>query len=120
RSFKRNNMAKASIESAVWDLYDKKKGITLAEAMGGTKKEVDVGVSLGLEDTDELLLERIGEKVEEGYKRIKVKIKPGRDVEMVRKIREVYPDIPLMVDANSAYTLYDIDTLIIMYEFIVI
>ena len=117
KPFKRNNMAKASIEGAIWDLYAKKKGITLAEAMGGTKKEVDVGVSLGLEDTDELLLERIGEKVEEGYKRIKVKIKPGRDVEMVRKIREVYPDIPLMVDANSAYTLDDIDILKALDEF---
>ena len=117
KPFKRNNMAKASIEGAVWDLYAKKKGISLAEAMGGTKKEVDVGVSLGLEDTDELLLERIGEKVEEGYKRIKVKIKPGRDVEMVQKIREVYPDIPLMVDANSAYTLDDIDTLKALDEF---
>ncbi|MBF0754829.1 MULTISPECIES: o-succinylbenzoate synthase [Jeotgalicoccus] len=117
KPFKRNNMAKASIEGAVWDLYAKKKGITLAEAMGGTKKEVDVGVSLGLEDTDELLLERIGEKVEEGYKRIKVKIKPGRDVEMVRKIREVYPEIPLMVDANSAYTLDDIDILKALDEF---
>lgn len=117
KPFKRNNMAKASIEGAVWDLYAKKKGISLAEAMGGTKKEVDVGVSLGLEDTDELLLERIGEKVEEGYKRIKVKIKPGRDVEMVRKIRGVYPEIPLMVDANSAYTLDDIDTLKALDEF---
>lgn len=117
KPFKRNNMAKASIEGAIWDLYAKKKGITLAEAMGGTKKEVDVGVSLGLEDTDELLLERIGEKVEEGYKRIKVKIKPGRDVEMVRKIREVYPEIPLMVDANSAYTLDDIDILKALDEF---
>ena len=117
KPFKRNNMAKASIEGAVWDLYAKKKGITLSEAMGGTKKEVDVGVSLGLEDTDELLLERIGEKVEEGYKRIKVKIKPGRDVEMIRSIREVYPDIPLMADANSAYTLDDIDTLKALDEF---
>lgn len=117
KPFKRNNMAKASIEGAVWDLYAKKKGISLAEAIGGAKKEVDVGVSLGLEDTDELLLERIGEKVEEGYKRIKVKIKPGRDVEMVRKIRAVYPDIPLMVDANSAYTLDDIDTLKALDEF---
>ena len=117
KPFKRNNMAKASIEGAVWDLYAKKKGITLAEAIGGTKKEVDVGVSLGLEDTDELLIERIGEKVEEGYKRIKVKIKPGRDVEMIRKIRDVYPDIPLMADANSAYTLDDIDTLKALDEF---
>ncbi len=117
KPFKRNNMAKACIEGAVWDLYAKKKGITLAAAMGGKKKEVDVGVSLGLEDTDELLLERIGEKVEEGYKRIKVKIKPGRDVEMVGKIREVYPGIPLMVDANSAYTLDDIDTLKALDEY---
>lgn len=117
KPFKRNNMAKACIEGAVWDLYAKKQDVTLAEAMGGTKKEVDVGVSLGIEDTDELLLERIGEKVEEGYKRIKVKIKPGRDVEMVRSIREVYPDIPLMVDANSAYTLDDIDTLKALDEF---
>lgn len=117
KPFKRNNMAKACIEGAVWDLYAKKKGITLAAAMGGKKKEVDVGVSLGLEDTDELLLERIGEKVEEGYKRIKVKIKPGRDVEMVGKIREVYPDIPLMVDANSAYTLDDIETLKALDEY---
>lgn len=117
KPFKRNNMAKACIEGAVWDLYAKKKGITLAAAMGGKKKEVDVGVSLGLEDTDELLLERIGEKVEEGYKRIKVKIKPGRDVEMVGKIREIYPDIPLMVDANSAYTLDDIDTLKALDEY---
>lgn len=117
KPFKRNNMAKACIEGAVWDLYAKQQGITLAKALGGEKETVDVGVSLGLEDTDETLLEKIGEKVEEGYKRIKVKIKPGRDVEMVRRIREVYPDIPLMVDANSAYTLDDIDTLKGLDEF---
>ena len=91
--------------------------MTLAGAVGGKKDEVDVGVSLGLEDTDELLLERIEEKVEEGYKRIKVKIKPGRDVEMLRKIRDKFPDIPLMVDANSAYTLDDIELLKSMDEF---
>ena len=93
------------------------KKALLSCSNGRQEKEVDVGVSLGLEDTDELLLERIGEKVEEGYKRIKVKIKPGRDVEMVGKIREVYPDIPLMVDANSAYTLDDIDTLKALDEY---
>ena len=115
--FKKNNMAKSGIEGAVWDLYAKENGMTLAEAVGGKKDEVDVGVSLGLEDTDELLLDRIEEKVEEGYKRIKVKIKPGRDVEMLRKIRGKYPDIPLMVDANSAYTLDDIELLKAMDEF---
>jgi len=115
--FKKNNMAKAGIEGAVWDLYAKENDMTLAGAVGGKKDEVDVGVSLGLEDTDELLLERIEEKVEEGYKRIKVKIKPGRDVEMLRKIRDKFPDIPLMVDANSAYTLDDIELLKSMDEF---
>lgn len=111
KPFKRNNMSKAAIEGAVWDLYAKQQQEPLAEVIGGSKSEVDVGVSLGLEDTDESLLGKIGEKVEEGYKRIKVKIKPGRDVEMVRKIRENFGDIPLMVDANSAYTLDDIEVL---------
>ncbi|CAM4341550.1 o-succinylbenzoate synthase [Lacicoccus alkaliphilus] len=115
--FKKNNMAKAGIEGAVWDLYAKENDRTLAETVGGRKAEVDVGISLGLEDTDELLLDRIQEKVDEGYKRIKVKIKPGRDVSMIRKVRAVFPDIPLMVDANSAYTLDDTELLKSLDEF---
>ncbi|SOC42854.1 o-succinylbenzoate synthase [Salinicoccus kekensis] len=115
--FKKNNMAKSGIEGAVWDLYAKENGMTLAEAVGGGKTEVDVGISLGLEDTDELLLEKIQEKVDEGYKRIKVKIKPGRDVPMIRRVRANFPDIPLMVDANSAYTLDDIELLKALDEF---
>ncbi|WP_020007308.1 o-succinylbenzoate synthase [Salinicoccus albus] len=111
KPFKRNNMSKAAIEGAVWDLYAKQQQQPLADVIGGSKSEVDVGVSLGLEDTDNALLEKVGEKVEEGYKRIKVKIKPGRDVDMVRKIRDKFGDIPLMVDANSAYTLDDIEVL---------
>lgn len=111
KPFKRNNMAKAAIEGAVWDLYAKQNDMTLSEAIGGKKQQVEVGISLGLEDTDELLLERVQEKVDEGYKRIKVKIKPGRDVDMIRKIRERFGDIPLMADANSAYTLDDVETL---------
>ncbi|MFD2830619.1 o-succinylbenzoate synthase [Corticicoccus populi] len=117
KPFKKNNMAKAGIEGAVWDLYAKENNITLSEAVGGKKPDVEVGISLGLEDTDEALLERVKEKVDEGYKRIKVKIKPGRDVEMVRKIRDAFGDIPLMVDANSAYTLDDIETLKALDEF---
>lgn len=115
--FKKNNMAKAGIEGAMWDLYAKENDMTLAEAVGGGKTEVDVGISLGLEDTDELLLEKIQEKVDEGYKRIKVKIKPGRDVSMIRTVRSRFPDIPLMVDANSAYTLDDIELLKTLDEF---
>jgi len=117
KPFKRNNMAKAGIEGAVWDLYAKQHDMPLSKLLGGAKSSIDVGVSLGIEDTDELLLERIAEKVDEGYKRIKVKIKPGRDVEMIRTIRGKFKDIPLMVDANSAYTLDDIDTLKALDQF---
>lgn len=111
KPFKRNMMAKAGIETAVWDLYAKQQGEPLYKILGGNKTEVDVGISLGLEKTDEEIIERVREKVEEGYKRIKVKIKPGRDIEMIRAIRKEFPDIPLMADANSAYTLDDIDLL---------
>lgn len=109
--FKRNNLAKAAIDAAAWDIYAKQQGISLAEAIGGEKTEIEVGVSLGIEDDMDRLLNNIKEKTAEGYKRIKVKIKPGKDVEVVKEIRKHFPEIPLMVDANSAYTLDDIDTL---------
>ncbi|CAD2072075.1 o-succinylbenzoate synthase [Phocicoccus pinnipedialis] len=117
KPFKRNMMAKSGIETAAWDLYAKQQGLPLYKILGGDKTQVDVGISLGLEKSDELIIEKIREKVEEGYKRIKVKIKPGRDVEMIRAIREVFPDIPLMADANSAYTLDDIEILKQLDEF---
>jgi O-succinylbenzoate synthase len=109
--FKRNNLAKSAIEGAVWDLYAKEKGISLSEALGGEKSEIEVGVSLGIEDDIVMLLSNIEEKLNEGYKRIKVKIKPGNDIEIIKAVREKYPDIPLMADANSAYTLDDMETL---------
>lgn len=111
RNIRRNNMAKAALESAVWDLYAKKQGIPLARALGGTKTHVDVGVSIGLKDTTEELLATIARNVEAGYRRIKLKIKPGSDVGLVAAVREHFPDIPLMVDANSAYTLDDAELL---------
>lgn len=111
KDFKRNHIAKSAINGAVWDLYAKSKGISLAKALGGVKSEIEVGISLGIEENMEDLLENIKEKTEEGYKRIKVKIKPGKDIEVIDKVRERFPNIPLMVDANSAYTLDDIDTL---------
>ncbi len=117
KPFKRNNMAKSGIETAVWDLYAKQIGEPLYKVLGGKKAEVEVGISLGLEETDEAIIPKIEEKVNEGYKRIKVKIKPGRDVEYVRFIRKHFPDIPLMVDANSAYTLDDVETLKALDEF---
>ncbi|MFC4023575.1 o-succinylbenzoate synthase [Oceanobacillus longus] len=111
KHYKRNNLAKSALDAAVWDLYAKSKGITLAEALGGDSTTIEVGISLGIEENIDTLLENIKQKTEEGYKRIKIKIKPGKDVEVVKVIREHFPDIPLMVDANSAYTLDDIDTL---------
>src|SRR5699024_8560090 len=80
-------------------------------ALGGTKKKVDVGISLGIEDDIDDLLQNIKEKTEEGYKRIKIKIKPGKDLNVLHEVRKNFPDIPLMVDANSAYTLDHVDTL---------
>ena len=117
KPFKRNMMAKSGLETAVWDLYAKQQGLPLYKVLGGEKTEVEVGISLGLEKSDDIIIEKIREKVDEGYKRIKVKIKPGRDVEMIRAIREVFPDIPLMADANSAYTLDDIELLKQLDEF---
>src|SRR5699024_3878682 len=81
--FKRNNLAKSAIEGAVWDLYAKMKGESLAESIGGTKKEVEVGVSLGIEENIQDLLKNIEGKVDEGYKRIKIKIKPGQDIDVL-------------------------------------
>lgn len=108
---KKNYMAKAGIEGAIWDLYAKKQKIPLYKALGGEKKEIDVGISLGIQETINDLLTEIDQYVQEGYKRIKVKIKPGWDVEVIREIRRNFPDISLMADANSAYRLTDVERL---------
>src|SRR5690625_4438886 len=100
-------MAKASLETAVWDLYAKRKNEPLATILGGTKDHIDVGVSIGIKDTIEALIKEIKENIDAGYKRIKIKIKPGKDVNVLRKVREEFPNIPIMADANSAYTLED-------------
>jgi O-succinylbenzoate synthase len=109
---RRNYMAKAALENAIWDLYCRKKNISLAAALGGVKKEVEVGVSLGIEPTVEALLEKVENSLKAGYKKIKVKIKPEKDVDRIRAIRERFGyEVPLMADANSAYTLDQIDIL---------
>lgn len=108
---KRNNMAKAALEGAVWDLYAKGQNLPLANVLGGTKTEIDVGISIGTQPTVKELLRIIEKSAIDGYKRVKVKIKPGWDVDVLREIRREFPDLPLMADANSAYTLNDIDHL---------
>lgn len=112
-----NYMAKAALEGAIWDAYAKQQGVSLARALGGTLEKIEVGVSIGIQDTVEELLALIEGHLQEGYKRIKVKIQPGWDLNILAEIRKHYPDIPLMADANTAYTLEDIETLKAMDQF---
>lgn len=114
---RKNNMAKSAIEGAVWDLYAKRKGMPLYEALGGENTTIDVGISIGIQKTVDDLLTIIKQHVDEGYKRIKVKIKPGWDVDVIREIRRSFPDIQLMADANSAYRLEDLPQLKKLDEF---
>jgi o-succinylbenzoate synthase len=107
---RRNPMAKYAIEGAIWDLYAKKEGISLSKALGGTLKKIKAGVAVGASD-QETMLEEISNRILEGYERIKVKIKPSQDVSILKAIRERYPNLSLMADANSAYTLRDMDQL---------
>jgi O-succinylbenzoate synthase len=107
-----NYMAKAALEGAVWDLFAKQQKASLSSVLGGTKKQIEVGVSIGIKDSIQETLETIDSRLAEGYKRFKLKIKPGWDLNLIDKVREVYPDIPLMADANSAYTLQDMDRLV--------
>ena len=104
-----NRLAIASIENALWDLQSQREGKSLKTLIGGTQDEIKVGVSLGIEPTVKDLLNKIEKYLGEGYHRTKVKIKPGWDIEVLREIRRHYPDITLTVDANSDYTLADIE-----------
>ncbi len=104
-----HNMAKAGLEMAIWDLAARQADVPLAQMLGGVRERVAVGVSVGVQPTLGALLERIADFVEQGYQRIKIKIKPGWDAEITRGVRERFPDIPLQVDANSAYRLADVD-----------
>jgi O-succinylbenzoate synthase len=103
-----HRMAKAAIETACWDLEAKRAGVPLWRHLGGTRTEVACGVSIGIQDSVEQLVEKIERELEAGYRRIKIKIKPGWDIDVVERVRARFPDIPLMVDANSAYTLADV------------
>ncbi|HEU5119287.1 MAG TPA: o-succinylbenzoate synthase [Isosphaeraceae bacterium] len=111
RLVKGNNFAKAGMEMACWDALARSEGRSLSAMLGGTRARIASGVSLGIEKDPRTLLKLIDQYVDEGYQRIKLKIAPGFDVDVVRSVRERYPDVPLQVDANSAYTLMDLETL---------
>lgn len=104
---RRHHMAKAGLEAALWDLEAQRRGLPLAAVLGGERTTIQVGVSQGIEPTLDELLDRVGGYLAQGYRRIKIKIKPGWDVEPVRRLRERFGDILLQVDANSAYELED-------------
>ncbi|MHA1465900.1 MAG: o-succinylbenzoate synthase [Candidatus Heimdallarchaeaceae archaeon] len=117
QQIKGNQMAKACMEDAIWALYGQMNNKTIQELIGGTKESIPSGISLGIQQNADILIEKIGKALEKNYQRIKIKIEPGWDVEIVRKIRDVYPDIPLMVDANSAYGLKDKDIFMALDRF---
>src|SRR5579864_3580631 len=106
-----HRMAKSAIENALWDAEARETGKPLWKLLGGTRREISCGVSIGIQDSVEQLLEKISTELAAGYQRIKVKVKPGWDVKVLQRIRERWPDIPLSCDANSAYTLSDADHL---------
>ena len=104
-------MAKASLETALWDLHAKKLNQPLWRVLGGELQEIPCGVSIGIQDHPDQLFKKIEAELRAGYRKIKIKIKPGWDVEITRMVRQRFPEAPLMVDANSAYTLADAEHL---------
>lgn len=112
RDFRGNWMAKAAVEMGLWVLEATRRALPLATLLGGTRREIATGISLGIQPSPEALVEKARAAVAEGYRKVKIKIAPGRDVAYVRAVREALgPDAPLMADANNAYQLSDADVL---------
>lgn len=111
RRVRGHRMAKAALENAVWDLEAQMRGIPLATLLGGTRGTIACGVSIGIQPSIEETLERVAEEVAAGYRRIKLKCKPGWDVNVLEAVRDRWPEITLSCDANSAYRLRDSDHL---------
>jgi len=102
-----HNMARHGLESALWDIAAQQQGIALSKALGGRRDRVAVGVSVGIQASADALIARLEDYLAQGYGRIKIKIKPGYDLEIVKRVRARFPKILLQVDANSAYRLPD-------------
>lgn len=106
-----HQLAKAGVEMALWDLIGKREGKSLKQLFGGVRDKVEVGVSVGIQASPQRLVETVTEYVNQGYARVKIKIKPGRDVEDAQAVRAAFPNLRLQVDANSAYSMDDVDRL---------
>jgi O-succinylbenzoate synthase len=112
RDFRGHRMAKAGVEMGMWALAAVREGKSLSRFLGGTRDDIATGISLGLQETPAQLVEKARSALAQGYRKIKLKIQPGSDVQFVGAVREALgPDAPLMADANNAYTLGDADTL---------
>ena len=101
-------MAKATLEMAIWDLFAKKANVPLSKLLGGTRDRILCGVAIGIQPSIDALLDKIAKELEGGYQRVKLKIKPGLEVEIAEAIRKRFPNLTFMLDANSAYTLADL------------
>ena len=112
RHVRANRMAKATLENAIWDLDAQRAGVSLSELLGGVREKIPCGVSLGIRPTISALLESIEQELAAGYQRIKLKCKPGWDVEVFEQVRNRWPGIMLSCDANSSYRLRDADHLV--------
>lgn len=117
RGLRGHPMTKAAVENAFWIIKAMEEGKSLAELIGNERKRIPAGAGVGIQETEEELIALVGMYLSQGYTKIKMKIKPGMDVKRVAAVRKVYPDIVLMVDANSAYRLDDIDTLQALDDF---
>ncbi len=109
RQARGHRMAKAALENAVWDLEAQKKKISLSELLGGTRRVIPCGVSIGIQPSPAALMDKISEALEAGYQRIKLKCKPGWDTKIFEQVRKRWPEIMLSCDANSAYRVVDIE-----------
>ena len=114
QDFRGHLMAKAAVEMGMWGLEATRLAVPLARLIGGTRTQIPVGISLGIQESPAHLVEKVRAALADGYRKIKLKIMPGKDVEYVRAVREAFPDAPLMADANNAYTVDDADALIAM------
>lgn len=117
RKVRGNRMSKGAIETACWDAEAQRMSVPLWQHLGGVRQEIPCGVSIGIQDSVDELLEKIGAELAAGYQRIKIKIKPGWDINVIEAVRRHFPDIRLMGDANSAYTLADVPLFQAMDDF---
>ena len=117
KNFRGHPMAKGGVETALYDLFAQREKKSLSQFLGGTRNKIDVGVSIGIQSSTSKLIEDITGYLNKGYKRIKIKIEPGNDIEYIKAVRKEYPGILFQVDANSAYTMQDLPLLKSMDEF---